>query len=292
MSTSLFRLLFIIFISAMAGCSTWSTVDDRQAQQVPQQPQMPYPPSRALVVGDIMHMRTGFFVSEDEMLAAATDARIVYLGETHNNMASHHLQLKVLKAMADRWSGQVALGMEMFIPDQQEALDRWIAGDFSEAEFLKASRWKELWHLDFDYYKPLLQFARDNGIPVIGINAPKSLVHAVARKDFSELTEEQRRQLPDIDMNAPYRDALSRAVYGGHAKGSNGLEGFTRVQALWDESMAENAVRYLNSPDGQDRRMVVVAGGNHIRYGFGIPRAVFRRLPASYVLIGTRAIVI
>jgi predicted metalloprotease with PDZ domain len=32
--------------------------------------------------------------------------------------------------------------------------------------------------------------------------------------------------------------------------------------------------------------VLVVAGGNHIAHGFGIPRRVFRRLPASYVLIG------
>ena len=30
----------------------------------------------------------------------------------------------------------------------------------------------------------------------------------------------------------------------------------------------------------------MVAGGNHVSYGFGIPRRAFRRLPASYLLIG------
>jgi predicted metalloprotease with PDZ domain len=38
--------------------------------------------------------------------------------------------------------------------------------------------------------------------------------------------------------------------------------------------------------------MVVLAGGNHIRYGFGIPRRVFRRLPVSYVLIGSEEIAV
>ena len=38
--------------------------------------------------------------------------------------------------------------------------------------------------------------------------------------------------------------------------------------------------------------MVVLAGGNHVRYGYGIPRRVYRRLPTSYVLVGSREIVV
>ena len=54
--------------------------------------------------------------------------------------------------------------------------------------------------------------------------------------------------------------------------------------------MAESAARYLSSPAGKDKHLLVVAGGNHVQNGFGIPRRVFRRLPASYVLIGGREI--
>ena len=274
-------VLLLFLIMATTGCNTASTRSN---------PEAPYTPSRPPVTGDILHMRTGVFVNEENMLQAVTDVRIAYVGEAHNDMASHRLQLKVVQAMAKRWSGQIAIGMEMFIPGQQEALRRWVAGESTEAEFLSESKWKERWNVDFDYYRPLLLFARENGIPVIGLNVPKSLVHAVAKMDFSELPEDERRQLPDMDINNPYRDALVRAFYGGHAKGKNGLEGFRRVQALWDEAMAENAVRYLNSPDGQHRHMVIIAGGNHIRYGIGIPHSVFRRLPGSYVLVGTRVL--
>jgi S1-C subfamily serine protease len=38
--------------------------------------------------------------------------------------------------------------------------------------------------------------------------------------------------------------------------------------------------------------MMVMAGGNHIRFGFGIPRRVFRRLPTSYTLVGSKEIII
>jgi predicted metalloprotease with PDZ domain len=56
--------------------------------------------------------------------------------------------------------------------------------------------------------------------------------------------------------------------------------------------MAESAARFLASPQGKDRHLLVVAGGNHISHGFGIPRRVFRRIPTSYQLIGGNEVVI
>jgi hypothetical protein len=54
--------------------------------------------------------------------------------------------------------------------------------------------------------------------------------------------------------------------------------------------MAESVVRHLQTFPHDTQRMVVLAGSHHIRYGFGIPRRVFRRLPVSYVLIGSEEI--
>ena len=59
------------------------------------------------------------------------------------------------------------------------------------------------------------------------------------------------------------------------------------TQTLWDEVMAETTANHLLTCLDGSQRMVVVAGGNHIRHGMGIPRRVFRRLPTSYLLVGT-----
>lgn len=281
-----FRLLLLALALPLAAACAPTKV------KMTGNPEAPYPPTRPPAVGDVLHIPTGYYVSEAQMLAVATDARIVYVGETHDNPASHRLQLTLLRAMAERHPGGVALGMEMFTPGQQEALDRWVNGELTEKEFLKQARWQEQWQMDFDYYRPLLDFARENRIPVIGLNVPKSLVRSVARKDLDELGAEERRALPEMDLGDPYQGALVTAIYGGHDQGNGHLDGFRRVQTLWDEAMAENVARYLESPQGESRRMVVVAGGNHIRHGFGIPRRVFRRLPASYTLIGSKELVI
>jgi uncharacterized iron-regulated protein len=229
-------------------------------------------------------------VREEEMLAAAVDARIVYVGETHDNPASHRVELLVLQAMAERWPGQVSLGMEMFTRKQQPVLDRWVAGELSEKAFLKEADWASNWSMDFALYRDLLVYARDHRIPVIGLNAEKELVRAIGRYAPAELPEEDRERLPEMDMTDPYQTAMVDAIYGGHAAGGNLLAGFQRVQTLWDETMAESVVNHLLTCLDGSRRMVVLAGGNHVRYGFGIPRRVFRRLPTSYVLVGSHEV--
>lgn len=249
-------------------------------------PSAPYPPPTKPQVGEILHLRTGYYVSAGAMTAAATDSRIVYVAETHDNPASHRLQLDLLRAMVQRYPGRTAVAMEMFTPAQQDVLDAWVAQEIDEKTFLK--RWYSGWRMDFAYYRDILISCREAGIPVLGINAEKALVQAVARKDFADLPAEEQARLPaTLDLGDPYHQALTQAIFGGHAQGPI-LAGFQRVQTLWDETMAENIVRFLASPQGDDFHLLVLAGGNHVRNGFGIPRRVFRVLPLSYTLIGSQ----
>ena len=253
-------------------------------------PEAPYPIMNPLV-GEIYHLPTGIKVSPEQMRSAMTDARIVYVGETHDNPAAHRLELDVLKAMAERYPGQLSLGMEMFNTGQQETLDQWTAGALSEKEFLKNSSWFNNWRMDYAYYRDILEYAREHQIPVVGLNATRELVKQVGRNSFDSLNEETRAQLPEIDLADPYQLAMAEAIYADHSSGKAMLDGFLRIQTLWDETMAENVVRIMQEK-GSEHRMVVMAGGNHVRYGFGIPRRVYRRLPTSYMLVGSRELVI
>ncbi|HLO26303.1 MAG TPA: ChaN family lipoprotein [Geobacteraceae bacterium] len=282
------RFFLLLCLAALApfivtGCS-------HGGNQLMGDPQNPYPLTSPPKVGEIVHLPTGTLVTPAQMLAVAGDARIVYLGETHDNPASHRLELEVLQGLAGLHPGRQALGMEMFVRSQQPALDRWVAGELDEKAFIKESRWYENWQMDFAYYRDLLKFARDRRIPVIALNAEKSLVAAVRTKSPDQLSATEKAQLPELDLTDPYQRGLVAAIFGEHSHGGLQIDGFVRAQTVWDETMAESAARYLASPAGRDKHLLVVAGGNHVSNGFGIPRRVFRRLPASYVLIGGQEI--
>ena len=254
-------------------------------------PEMPYPPKAGLTVGDIYHLPTGAKVSKEQMTEAITDARIVYIGETHDNPAAHRLELELLRAVAKNYPGGVSLGMEMFNTNQQAVLDQWVNGELNEKEFLKKSDWYGVWGQDFAYYRDILIYARDNHIPVIGLNISKDLRRKVSMNALDDLDQEIREQLPEMDFDDIYQRAMAEAIFADHVSGQKMLDGFLRVQTLWDESMAESIVLHLREQN-PNHRMVVIAGGNHVRYGFGIPRRVFRRMPTSYVLTGIRELVV
>lgn len=249
-------------------------------------PELPYPPKEAPEVGDILHLPTGFYVPMEVLLDQASRSQVVYVGETHDNPAAHQLQVDILAALEQNNPGQVSLAMEMFTPEQQPVLDRWSAGELSEKEFLKESGWFSSWKMNFALYRQLLDLAKEKHIPVIGLNADKGLVAKVGRTPFDELAEEDRSKLPEM-VRDPYQTAATKAFYGGHKMGDAAFDGFHRVQTLWDETMAENLADYLKSPEGRGRQVVVVAGGNHVQYGYGIPHRVFRRFPSSYLLVGS-----
>ncbi len=275
-------LLYILTLLSLTACT--------MTQQPIGNSEVPYPPENPLV-GEIYHLPTGIKVSQKQMLSAITDARIIYVGETHDNPAAHRLELDVLTAMAKRYPGQLSLGLEMFNSEQQEALDQWVAGELSEKEFLKNSQWYNNWRMDYAYYRDILNYARQHQVPVIGLNATRELVKKVGRTPFEELDEEVREQLPEIDLEDPYQIAMAKAIFADHSSGKAMLDGFLRIQTLWDESMAESVARIMRE-QGPEHRMVVMAGGNHVRYGFGIPRRVYRRLPTSYALVGSRELVV
>ena len=274
-------LLTFFILTLLCGCASHTHLGN---------PELPYPPQGEAEVGKILHLPTGQTTSQETMLEHAAQAQIVYVGETHDNPASHRLQLEILSHLQQQNPGKITLAMEMFTPEQQKALDNWSAGELSEKEFIKEVQWYSNWKMDFSYYRSLLVFARDNRIPVIGINAPKELVRAVGRSAIGDLPEDIQNRLPDFDFSDPYQQAMTKAIYGAHPVSDSMKQGFLRIQTLWDESMAENLTNYLQTDDGKGRKVMVVAGGNHVSYGFGIPRRAFRRLPLSYLLIGSRTI--
>ena len=279
------RLAAALSLFALTACSP-------VGKQLLGDPQNPYPLASPPKVGEIVHLPTGSRVSLAQMLAVAADARVVYLGETHDNPASHRLELQTLQGLEERHPGKVALGMEMFNRSQQPALDLWVAGKLDEKAFLRAARWLDNWKMDFAYYRELLVFARERQIPVLALNAEPALVQAVRSKPLAELTAEEKSQLPEFDQSDPYQRGMAQGIFAGHSHGSMNVDDFLRAQTLWDETMAESAARYLTSPAGQARQLLVIAGGNHISYGFGIPRRVFRRFPSSYLTIGGQEITV
>jgi uncharacterized iron-regulated protein len=274
--------ILVIIVALFWGCA--------HAREVLVAQDSPYRSVDSLPVGKILHVPTGIELTKEQLFDLLADKRIVYVGEAHTNLAHHQVQLEVLKAMEARHPGKVALGMEMFNRSAQPVLDKWIVGGLDDKSFLR--EWYANWTSDYGYYKTILEFAHEKKIPVVALNATDEMVQELSEKGLEGLSEEERKQIPDLDPTDPYHRQSMEAAFQSHTHPGadqkpdpKAFEHFYQTMLLWDETMAQSIVQYLNSPGGQGRIMVVMAGGFHVGYGFGIPRRTFRRLPVSYAIV-------
>ncbi len=262
-----------------AGCGAGSRTSLRPPGEIP------YPPKGEAKAEEIFHLPTGLRMSFDGMMDMVSGARLVSVGETHDNIHAHRVELLVIRELARRFPGKIAIGMEMFREPQQETLDRWTRGELSELELLKALKWHETWGSDFGYYRDILDFARENRIDVIALNPPKDLQREVSRAGLDNVPADLAAKLPVTAPPDPYQRAMMKAVYGAHLPSEGMFDSFFRVQTLWEESMASRIAEYLRSPRGDGKRMVTITGGWHVRYGFGVPKKAIRRMPMPYVIV-------
>lgn len=215
-------------------------------------------------------------------LSALREADVVYLGERHDSAADHAAQLEILKALQESDS-EIAIAMEMFQRPFQPVLDRYLAGEISEAELVEQSEYEQRWGFPWELYAPILRLAQANDWPVLALNAPTEVVRQVAGQGLDSLTADDFRYIPPRDQidtgNADYQ-ALVMGAFGAHgAHGEMNFENFFAAQVLWDETMAETIAEFhLANPGYQ---VVVLAGQGHVVYGYGIPDRVERRLGAE-----------
>ncbi|MDY6791556.1 MAG: ChaN family lipoprotein [Thermodesulfobacteriota bacterium] len=219
-------------------------------------------------------------ISLKQLAVELKTKRIVLVGEHHNNIRHHINQLEVIRALHEA-GAKVAVGMEMFRSDSQKYLGQWVAGKIPEKEFEKI--YYANWNYNWSLYRPILQYARENRIPVLGLNVSRKITRQVARQGFQSLNKEQRGKLKDVAcrVDKVYMDFIKRA-YGAHAHGNLNFEYFCESQLVWDNIMAINSLDYIrNNPDST---VVLIAGNGHVWKG-GIPTQLNNRSFTAYAVI-------
>lgn len=104
-----------------------------------------------------------------ELLRKALSVDVVYHGDYHTLRHSQRAILAMLQALSPK--RPLVLAMEIFHAENQGLIDRFQKGDLGESEFLRRIRYAERWAYNFNPWRTILQFCRDQGIPVLGINS-------------------------------------------------------------------------------------------------------------------------
>lgn len=123
------------------------------------------------------------FIDFEALASRLASADIVFVGEQHDDPATHRMELAILEGMARR-RDSVVLALEMWERDVQPLLDRYLAGSATEEELMKDGRpWKNY----ASDYRPLVELARAHSWPVVASNTPRMLASLVSGQGLSAL---------------------------------------------------------------------------------------------------------
>ncbi|PHK36487.1 iron-regulated protein [Nostoc linckia z16] len=169
-----------------------------------------------------------------DVLKAAAGVDVVFFGELHDNSVVHWLQLELTKDVAQK--KPLVLGAEMIEADNQQVLDRYLAGEITQKALDTLAR---LWPNYKTDYKPLVDLAKQKQFRFIATNIPRMYASAVYKNGFEALEAlpvEQKQFIAPLpiayDANLPGYKAML-AMAGGH-----GGDNLPKAQAVKDATMA------------------------------------------------------
>lgn len=235
----------------------------------------------------------------DELLAAAMAATVVFFGESHDDPVAHKLEEQVLQRIH---RSDLALALEMFESDVQYVVDEYLAGLITEEHLIASGR---AWKNYKSDYRPLVEFARAQKMPVIAANPPRRYVNRVSRLGDSalgDLNAEARRFLPPLPWAAassPYAEKFRRVMEEARKEQEKSadpkqplpkpfdVEKGLQAQSLWDAGMAFSIAEFLTRHPGM--RVLHCNGSFHTAERLGIPEHLARYRPNTSMLVITSA---
>ena len=264
--------LSLAVIPLMTGCSLLAPTPE------PAPPQTHY---HAPVVEAV----SGTAVSIPQLAERLAEQDVVMIGEYHGHQGAHLLQSRLQAHLYQHRPDQV-LSMEQFEVDQQAVLDRYLNDDIGEMELVKdADAWP-----NYQYaYRPLMEFARRQGLPVIAANAPDDIVRCVGREGpdyLADLNAAQKRYIPDAPFagSAAYREKFFGTMGGRHGAADNErLQNTYHAQLLRDNTMASRILAARKRHPGH--QVIHLTGTFHSEERLGTVEALLQRNPELSVAV-------
>lgn len=219
-------------------------------------------------------------ITTDHIVNDFRQADVLFFGEEHNDSIGHYLEATLFKKIANAYPDKIALSMEMFHTDVQPILDEYLSGIISEKNFIKEAR---AWN-NYKDYKPMLEFAKQNKIAVIGANAAARYSNAVTREGLTildKLPSSSKLFLPPLPIDTAggrYYEKFIETL-GGHNMG--GMKVF-QSQNFWDATMAWSMAQFFKK--NKTKKIFQVNGRFHSDEKLGTLAKLTRYAPNLKIL--------
>jgi len=200
----------------------------------------------------------------------------LWLGEHHNSVADHQLQVQVLRELHQRRSSSssLAIGLEQVQIQFQPVLDDFLAGRRSLDALRTGVEWDRRWMWPFDVYRDIFATARQLQIPLVALNVNSQDLALVERDGLPGLPRErlrayigdaagfgafarqsQFRTYVDYVIAPSYElhrslGLLKNTMSGEPLPEEMSFRNFLSGRLLWDEAMAQAAHQWTRRHPG------------------------------------------
>jgi len=191
----------------------------------------------------------------EALTMAMQGARVVILGEVHDNGMQHALRAAALRKLVEG-GARPALAFEQFDRERQAAIDaarsaRPRDADYVIAQGAGAPSW------NWAYYKPFVALALEYDLPIVAANLSRADAMKVATGGA----------VADVAVPPAFMQAHEAAVEKGHCNllPAQALPGMARAQIARDRALAESIAPHAA------RGVVLLTGNGHARNDIGAP---------------------
>ena len=208
----------------------------------------------------IYDTRSRQYIAVENIVADMASADVLFFGEQHDDSVGHYLENKILQSLYAAYGSKMALSLEMFETDNQLVLNEYLEGKIDEKRLAKDAR---LWN-NYKDYRPMVDFAKANAIPVIAANTPRRYVSMVSKggmQPLMALSKEAKKLLPPLPydtLSGRYREKFFEVMKGSPG-GDNPKVYYS--QCLWDAGMSYSIYRFLKKNKG--KKIFHCVGGFH-----------------------------
>lgn len=234
-------------------------------------------------------LNNGVIYTLESAFTMLLDYQVIFLGEQHGSPSAHEAELGLLTGLYSL-DPNLVLAMEMFERDVQNVLDAYLQGKISEAEFLENSRPWPNYQQD---YRPLIEFCKSKGIPIIAANIPRRAAAAVARanKISPEVLGPDSIYLPE---KPPFKSSKYYGLFKATMEDmpTSGPMSQVKPQGLFKAQILKDAVMAASLDAFLDRHILFCCGRFHSDYHLGIPYQLKKTHPSLKVAVIAMASVV
>ncbi len=224
-----------------------------------------------------------------QIVEAIGKSDVIFLGENHDDATAHFLQAEIFKKAFEKYgkNRKIALSLEMFERDVQTVVDEYLKDLITEKKFLDDSR---PWNNYKTDYRPLIEFAKQNSLPVIAANAPRRYVNVVSRsgrETLNLLSPDAKKWLAPLPYSAPSAEYSKKfnALMGDTKSEAHPPSKILEAQALWDATMAFSIAEFTKKE--KSALVIHLNGSFHTENRLGTAEQFLKLNPQAKITVIT-----